>query len=96
MTQRPQSDFTAGAAAAVARQAVIVAEAALWLARVREACVSSGCDPSYCRVRDSLQRSLDAERAELVLLQSQAVPGLEEVRIPVLPRPGQHHQVVAA
>ena len=57
----------------VADQAIIVAQAALWLAQVEAACLSSGCDPIYCRVRDSLQRSLDAERAELGLLQSQVV-----------------------
>jgi hypothetical protein len=58
---------------ALADQAVIVAQAGLWLAQVEAACLSSSCDPTYCRVRDSLSRSLDSERAELALLQSQVV-----------------------
>jgi hypothetical protein len=54
---------------AVADQAVVVALAALYLAQVELTCGRVGCLPAHCRVRNSLSRSLDAERAELVRLQ---------------------------
>lgn len=58
---------------AVAHQAVVVAQANYWLAKVEDACVRSGCDPAYCRVRDSLSRSVAAEQAELRRLRNYAL-----------------------
>lgn len=52
---------------AVADRAIVVAQAALWLAQVEAVCLRT-CNPAHCRVRGSLKRSLDAEREQLALL----------------------------
>lgn len=69
MAQHPQANSNLADPLAQAkdvnRQAIVVAAARYWLSMVEAACVRSGCDPAYCRVRDSLQRSLASERAEL-------------------------------
>ncbi|MGC2295298.1 MAG: hypothetical protein WA695_01205 [Candidatus Dormiibacterota bacterium] len=54
----------------VAERRVRVAETEFYLRQVELACIRSGCDPAYCRVRDSLQDSLRSERAELARLRS--------------------------
>lgn len=96
MPFQSQSKHSPPDAAEVARQKVTVAEAELWLAHVEAACVNSGCDPVYCRVRDSLQRSLDSERAELDYLSEV----LHAVLLPVAeasePTPSAGCQVAAA
>ena len=56
----------------VADKAIVVAQAALWLAQVEAVCLRT-CHPAHCRVRDSLMSSLDADQAELAVLQSQVV-----------------------
>ena len=69
MTHQPQAERTTPDDSEVARQSIVVAQAALYLAQVELTCGRVGCLPAHCRVRDSLRRSLDSERAELGRLQ---------------------------
>ena len=54
---------------AAADQAIVVAQTALWLALVERTCGLDGCLEAHCRVRDSLRRSLESERAHLAELE---------------------------
>jgi hypothetical protein len=54
-----------------ADQAITVAQTAYRLAQVERTCGRDGCLPGHCRVRDSLRRSLAAERGYLAELQGQ-------------------------
>lgn len=53
----------------MADQAIVVAQTALQLAQVERACGLDGCLDAHCRVRDSLRRSLQSERAHLAELE---------------------------
>lgn len=67
MPHQPLASYTTVGADDVADQAIVVAQTALYVAQVERTCGLDGCLPN-CRVRDSLRRSLESERAYLAEL----------------------------